>query len=315
MTPTLHAPARRRALALSAAALVGALSLAGCGGDPLSGGDDKKDGDSKTVTVSSANFPESEVIGNLYAGALKAKGVEVEEKFNIGSREAYIPALEDGSIDVVPDYTGNLLSFLDEKADISSPEKIDAELPKALDAKGLTMLDKAPAEDKDSMTVTADTAKQWSLKSIGDLKAHNADLTVGAPPEFQKRSVGLPGLEKLYGVKPAKFEAISDGGGPATVKALTDGKVKAANIFTTSPAIKANGLVVLEDPKDNFPAQNVIPVMKADGASDEVKDALNAVSKQLSTDELRKLNDEVSGDAKTEPSKAAEDWLKEKGLG
>ena len=108
--------------------------------------------------------------------------------------------------------------------------------------------------------VTRATADKWKLKSIEDLVPHNDEVVIAGPPEFKERPVGLPGLEKNYGFVPSKFEPISDGGGPATVKALLDGKVTAANIFTTSTAIPANDLVVLEDPKNNFPAQQVVPV-------------------------------------------------------
>ncbi len=266
------------------------------------------------MTVSSANFTESEIIGNLYAEALKAKGYDVATKFNIGSREAYIPALADGSIDLIPDYTGNLLLFLDKNADVSTPASILNGLPAALLAKNLAALTPAAAEDKDSVVVTRATADKWNLKSIGDLAAHNAEVTMAGPPEFKERPVGLPGLEKNYGLVPAKFVPIADGGGPATVKALLDGSVTAANIFTTSTAIPANDLVVLEDPKNNFPAQQVIPVAGKDKLDMKAIETIDAVSAKLSTEELIKLNEQVSGDSKTEPKAAAIAWLTEQGL-
>ena len=89
--------------------------------------------------------------------------------------------------------------------------------------------------------------------------------------------------------------AISDGGGPATVRALTDGTVTAANIFSTSPAIPQNNLVVLEDPKNNFPAANVVPLVNSQKKSDQLKTVLDAVSAKLTTEGLTQLNTEVSG--------------------
>lgn len=303
----------KRAVSLAAAAITGVLVLAGCGGDPLKSGSGGG-GDSSAITVSSANFPEAEIIANIYSGALQSKGIKVNEKFNIGSREAYVPAIEKGDIDLIPEYTGNLLAYLDPKADASTPEKIDDGLAKVLPEKKLSVLNKAPGEDKDAIVVTQQTAKDWNLKSIADLQSHQSELTVGGPPEFNTRQTGMVGIKSAYGVSAASYEPISDGGGPATVKALVDGKVKAANIFTTSPAITANNLVALEDPKNVFPAQNVIPLIREDKVTDQVKEALNAVSEKLTTEELLKLNTEVSGDAKKEPKKAAQDWLKDKGL-
>ena len=304
---------RRLPLLATLSVLAGALVLSGCSNPtatPAPGGTT----DGSTITVSSANFVESEIIGNLYAEALKANGFSVDAKFNIGTREAYIPALSDGSIDLIPDYTGNLLLFLDKNADVSTPAEILNGLPAALLAKNLVALTPASAEDKDSVAVTRATAEKWNLKTIGDLKAHNSELKIAGPPEFKERPVGLPGLEKHYGVVPSKFVPIADGGGPATVKALLDGTVDAANIFTTSTDIPANDLVVLADPKNNFPAQQVIPVAGKGKLDPKAIETIDAVSAKLSTAELIKLNGQVSGASKTEPKAAAIAWLAEQGL-
>lgn len=304
---------RRSLLAIGAAA---ALALLTACANPMPGGGDAPDGTTGDgpIVVGSANFTESEILGNLYAEALRAKGFEVETRFGIGSREAYLPALADGSIDVIPDYTGNLLLYLDAEADVASPETIEAALPAALEQRGLVMLAPASAEDKDSVAVTRETAEAWGLESIGDLAAHNAELTIGGPPEFQERPVGLPGLERHYGVVPSQFVPIADGGGPATVQALLDGTVVAANLFTTSPAISEHDLVVLADPENNFPSQKVVPVVDAADASDELRAVLDAVSAKLTTEELMRLNERVSGSEKVEPRTAALDWLAEQGL-
>lgn len=290
-----------------------ALSLAACGGDPLDSGGST--GDSDAVVVGSANFPESETVAFVYAEALQANGFDVQTKMNIGSREVYIPALRDGSLTLIPDYTGNLLEYLDPASTATTGAEIDAALPAAL-APDLAITTPAPAEDKDAVVVTRETAEKWNLTSIADLAAHSAEVTFAAPAEFQERSVGLPGLRENYGldIAPANFVPIADGGGPATVKALTSGQVTAANIFTTSPAIEANDLVVLTDPKNNFPAQNVVPLMRASARTDQVTRILDAVSAKLTTEELVGLNDAVSGDSKTEPQVAAEQWVARQGL-
>lgn len=249
-----------RTTAALAALAAGVLLLTGCSNPtaPDAGGGSTENG---PIIVSSANFTESEIVGNLYAEALKAAGIDVETKFNIGSREAYIPALGDGSIDVIPDYTGNLLLFLDPEADTKTPESIETQLPELLSVSGLSMLTPAAAEDKDAMVVTSELAEKWKLSSIADLAAHNDELKVGGTPEFQERAVGVPGLKANYGVVPTEYVPIADGGGPATVQALIAGQVHAANIFTTSTAIPENNFVVLEDPKNNFPSQKVVPVI------------------------------------------------------
>ncbi|WP_459963608.1 ABC transporter substrate-binding protein [Nocardia sp. IFM 10818] len=287
-----------------------------CGGDsdPLSGGGSCST-DTNQITVGSANFPESETVANIYAEALRANGFQVDTKLNIGSREAYVPALRECAISLIPDYTGNLLQYLDKNATATSAAEVDKALATAV-GEQLGIGTPAPGQDSDAVVVTRATADRWNLKTIGDLAAHSAEVKFAAPAEFQERPVGLPGLKKNYNldISASNFVPIADGGGPATVRALVDGQVTAANIFTTSQAIAENNLVVLEDPKNNFPAQNVVPLFNAAKKSDKLVAVLDAVSAKLTTAELISLNTAVSGSAKTEPAAAAKTWVAAQGL-
>lgn len=315
LTPegALRLSLRAARILVAAAALAAAMILSACGNsDPLAA---KGNCSGDTLTVGSANFPESETVANIYAEALRANGFPVETKLNIGSREAYVPAVRQCAISVIPDYTGNLLQYLDKNATATSAEAVDAALKSALGA-DLAIGTPAPAQDSDAVVVTRATAERWNLKSIGDLAAHSAEVKFGAPAEFAERPGGLPGLKKIYNLDIAanNFVPIADGGGPATVRALVEGQVTAADIFTTSPAIKQNDLVVLADPKNNFAAQNVVPLFNAAKKSDKALAVLNAVSAKLTTDELLELNEAVSGTSKTEPKAAAAQWITAQGL-
>jgi osmoprotectant transport system substrate-binding protein len=288
--------------------LVVALSVAACGGDPTkqapAGG-----GDSKAITIGSAAFPESEIIAEIYAHALEAKGFTVKKQLNIGAREVYIPALENGEIDLVPEYTGNLLTYLDPKATATASDDVAAALGDAV-PDGLTVLEPAPAEDKDSLNVTAAFAKANGLKTIADL-AKVDGLRLAANPEFKQRAYGIPGLEKVYGITGIEFTPISDGGGPATVKALVSGKVDVADIYSTTPSIRANKLVTLDDPKNLIAAQNVVPLIREGKATDEVTDVLDGLSAALTTEDLLVLNERNQGDDKEAPAALAKEWVAE----
>jgi osmoprotectant transport system substrate-binding protein len=297
------------------ALVIGAvLSLvAGCGGgddDPLAT-DTSRDAGSDTIVVGSADFSESTLIAEIYAGALEAKGVKVKKTLNIGSREAYIPALQDGSIDLIPEYTGVLMQYFDEDADATESEAVYDALKAAL-PDDLTVLDKSAAEDKDSVTVTRETADKYSLTSIADLQPVAGDLTLGGPPEWKTRPTGVPGLEKLYGLEFKSFKAL-DAGGPLTVQALKNGQVDAADLFTTDPSIPANDFVVLEDPESLFAAQNVVPLIAKSKVTDTVTEALNAVSAVLDTETLTALLTKVVTD-KEDAADVAAEFLAEKGL-
>ena len=288
--------------------------LSGCGSsNPLGGGEIS--GDLKSITVGSADFTESKIIAELYAQALEANAFTVRRQFGIGSRETYIPAVQDHSIDLIPEYTGNLLQYFDEKTPATTPDAVLLGLLKALPG-DLSILYPSPAEDKDTLAVTEATAQKWNLESIEDLAKHSPEVKVGAPSEFQTRVTGLVGLKDDYGldIAPVNFVAISDGGGPATVQALTGGTVTAANIFSTSPSIEQNKLVVLEDPKNTFLAANVVPLVASQKMSNELKTVLDAVSAKLTTEALIKLNTDVEGNKGVDPDEAAAKWIKDNGF-
>jgi len=300
--------------ALSAMLMLLTAALSACGSsNPLGGGEIS--GDLKSIVVGSADFPESKIIAEIYAQALEVNGFTVGRQYGIGSRETYIPAVRDHSIDLIPEYTGSLLQYFDSETDVTTPNDVLLALFRALPG-DLSILNPSPAEDKDTVAVSSETAQRWNLKTIGDLAAHSPEVKFGAPSEFLNRTEGMPGLKETYGldVPEKNFVAISDGGGPATVRALTGGTVTAANIFSTSPAIKQNNLVVLEDPKNNFPAANVVPLVSSQKKSDQLKTVLDAVSAKLTTDDLIRLNTETTGNSGINPDAAAQNWVRDNGF-
>ena len=309
---------RTSLIARTSAALAGlALALTACGGggDPLSSGSGQTSGaaaPNDTVVVGSANFVESQILAEIYAQALSAKGVTVEKRLNIGSREAYIPALQDGSIDLIPEYSGVLLQYFDKTADETAPDAVYTALQEAL-PDNLVVLDKSAAEDKDAIVVTRETATQLNVKSIADLAPQCGNLVFGGPPEFQTRPDGIPGIQKTYNCSFKEFRSL-DAGGPLTVAALKNGDVQAADLFTTDASIETNDFVVLDDPSNNFAAQNVLPLINKAKASDTVKSTLNEIATKLTTENLTALNAEAAGEAKPSPETVAKNWLSQNGL-
>lgn len=295
--------------------LVAALALSACGdgdsGDdknPLSGG-----GDGGTVIVGGANFPESDLIGELYAQALEAKGVKVTRKFNIGAREVYYDQVVKGGIGVMPEYNGALLTTsVNKDSQASTTDQINTELKAKLPA-GVEILNSSPAEDKDSVTVNPQTAAKYNLKSIADLTPVAKELTIAGPSEFKTRQQGLVGLKKVYGLDFKKFQPFDAGAQATLVKLLTENKIQAADLFTTDPTIQQNKLVVLEDPKNVFSAQNVTPLVNKKAVNDTAKAALNAVSAKLTTQDLLDMMKRIAID-KDDQEKVAEEWLKKSGL-
>ncbi|NOJ60429.1 ABC transporter substrate-binding protein [Arthrobacter sp. 260] len=279
---------KRSTKLMSSVALFGAaaLALTACGGDPLAS-DGGESVDAETIAIGSANFPESELLAEMYAQVLEAEGIEVERSFNIGARDLYLAALEDGSIDLLPEYNGALYSALVEGGapeGITAPDEVYEAMVEVL-PEGIVALEQSEAEDKDTLAVLPETAEEYDLKTIDDLAPVAGELSVAAGPEWAERFQGLLGLEELYGITFGEFQAL-DAGGPLTREALISGQVDVANIFSTDSVIETEGLVILEDTKNLYLSENIVPIIRESKVTDAVTESLNAVSAALTTENL-----------------------------
>lgn len=312
-----YRPVRRGVLC--GVAISAALTLAACGsssGSKPSGGSSNPlaAGASKgTVVIGSANFPENEVLAQIYSLALAAKGIKVTDKFNIGAREVYYPQLAKGAITIIPEYNGALLTTSVNKTSTAvTTADVDAALTSGLPS-SLEVLTPATAQDADSVTVTQAFAKAHHLVSIADLKPIASTMAFGSAAEFETRPDGIPGLKKNYGVAFKSFDALGDESGPITLAALMDNKVQAADVFTTTPQIATDHLVALTDPKNNFAAQNVIPLVYKKGVNPTIVKVLNEISAKLTTAGLIALNQAVGPDKQSYVA-AATNWLNSNGI-
>jgi osmoprotectant transport system substrate-binding protein len=298
---------RFRSVVLAAAVLP--LLLSGCGSsDPLSPSGQPTD--STTLVIGSQQYYSNEIIAELYAQALEAHGYTIDRQYQIGQRETYLPDMEAGKIDLLPEYSGNLLQYYDKQTQATSPEEILAALATALPA-GLHVLAESSATDQDSYNVTAAEAQQYGLVSLADLTKLPVPVKVAANSELATRAYGPTGLKDFYGVD-ATVVPVEDGGGPLTVKALADGTVQMADIYSADPAIATSGFVTLTDPKNLILPQNVVPIAsdKVDAAA---QDIIDQVSAKLDTAGLIAL-DARSVNEQASSAVIAKDWLTQQGL-
>jgi len=297
-------------LAAGAVAVGASLALAGCSSaDPLGSGTGT-DAPSNTIVIGSQAYYSNEIIAEIYAQALEAAGVTVERNFNIGQRDAYLPALESGEVDLFPEYTGNLLQYYSPDTAARTSDAVYAELGDAL-PDGLVVLDQSDATDQDSYVVTKEFAEANGVTSIADLAKVAEPLTLGGNSELETRPYGPKGLLDTYGVT-VSFTPIEDSGGPLTLQALKDNQVQLVNIYTGDPNIESNALVTLDDPEGLFLASHVVPLVNEDVA-DEVADTINAVQAALSASELVALNAKSVNDEESADTIAAA-WLESEGL-
>jgi len=305
----------RRALPLVALTTV-ALILAGCSRDsgdrrsPTALNDD-------AITVASFDFPESELLAEIYSQALEAGGYDVQRQFRLGSRNLVGPALAVGLVEFVPGYVGTSLQFWSLGAAVSTRdvETTRQALVHALRRTSVVALASAPAQDANTFVVLRETAERYGLHDLSDLQRIAPQLTFGGPPECATRPLCLAGLRRLYGLEFGHLVTL-DAGGPLTHQALEERHVDIALLFTTDPSLTKEGLVELVDDRGLQPAENVTPLVRTEviqrWGSDFV-DLVDAVSRHLTTDGLRNLNaqmEQAAGDARG----VASAWLTAQGL-
>ena len=297
--------------ALVAATLVG-LALTACGGPPA-----------PTVTrpspsaiiVGSFNFPESEILAEIYGQALRQAGYPVRILPNLGTRELVEPALAQGFVTMVPEYVGSALDFVSLGATAPSPDPAITRraLASALASWGAEPLSAAPAQDANAIVVTRDTAQKYGLRTISDLAPIASHLIFGGPPECPQRPFCLKGLEDRYGLTFARFQPL-DAGGPLTVQELEAGQIDVALLFTTDPHLR--NLVVLRDDRRLQPAENVIPIVRRQVLArygPQLTVLVDRVSSRITTSELQALVGRVVLSGQTAAAVAAR-WLAGQGL-
>jgi len=297
-----------------AAVAMGALVMVACSSD----GDSTTDKAAKKVVIGSAPFSESIIVANMYAGALQNEGYQVTVRKGIGQREIYLPALEkggaDNGVDLIPEYVGTLLEFVNKNAGEAS-SNLDESVTKLrarLDGIGLTALNPSPAADQNAFAVTRATADRLKVKKLSDLTPLASQLTLGAGPECPTRPFCQPGLEKTYGLKFKAFRVL-DSGGPKTMEALTSGDIDVGLVFSSDGGVAARNLVVLEDDKKLQTVDNLIPAIRKDIVDDDMRKVLNKVSAEMTTEDLIQLNKRADVD-KADPEALAREWLQQHGF-
>ncbi|MFT3851737.1 MAG: ABC transporter substrate-binding protein [Ilumatobacteraceae bacterium] len=313
----MKARTRRRTAALAVLAAAGALVLAACGSDgkgsstttPASA----PGASTGTIVAGSADFPESQLLMEIYAQQLEKNGYKVERKPAIGAREVYFKAIsaDPPEINLVPEYTNSLLSFVVKSKDANATitatnvqEQITA-LGEALPAT-LVVGTPSTAEDKDVIVCTKDVADKYSLKTLSDLAKVSSEIALGAPPEFETRSpFGIPGFKELYGATFKSFVPLKIGDIPA---ALDAGQIDCGNLFSTMSVITTANYVALEDDKVIVPNEAVLPLMTKSIATPEVLAIVDGVSAKLNTDNLKKMMVEIEVDKKA-PDVVAKEFV------
>jgi len=319
---------RSRAALAALLALALALGVAACGGsddDSTSEGGGEGGGaivsnpENKkvTLTIGSKNFPEQEILGEIYAQALKAAGYTVKSELNLGSETVALKAVKSGEISGYPEYASTALTsfFGIEPEEVPSGatpayEKAKAEFEK----EGLTAFPPTPFASANAVGTLVKTAEEKGLENVSDLEGVSEELTLYGSPECRQRIDCLAGLEKLYGLKFKSFKPVDIG---LRYTVLEKGQADLSIVFTTDPQLSAekDKFVILEDDKEVFPAGNVIFVTKqstAEKAGPDYEGTIVDVQEGLTLEVMQELDARVELEKQT-PAEAAAAYLKSAG--
>jgi osmoprotectant transport system substrate-binding protein len=289
--------------------VIGTLAFAACGSDDEAA--DTTTAAATVVTVAGSNFPESQVLAEVYAQALENGGIKVNRKDPLGARELYYQALLNNEVQLMPEYTNSLLSHVVKQADANATptatnvEEQITELKDALPA-SLTVGAPSSAEDKDVIVCNAGAVEEHSLSTLSDLFAVAGEITLGGPPELEGRSpFGIKGFKDEFGAEFKEFVPLESG---LIAESIASDAIDCGSMFSTSSAITTEGLITLEDDKQIVPNEAVLPILRTEVATPAVLAIVDQVSAGLTTDILKSLVVKVEVD-KQSPSEVAKAYI------
>jgi osmoprotectant transport system substrate-binding protein len=290
-------------------------SSSGSGGSSSGASSSDQPGKGKpSLTIGTKDFTEEFVLGHLYQQALQAKGYTVKLKENIGATEIVDKALTSKTIDAYPEYTGVSLSVVAKNDKLTkSPEETQQLVKQFYEGRGQVVSDATPFQDTDALAVLKDFGQSKGLDQMSDLKKLPS-FTLGARPEFKSRFNGLKGMEKVYGIKNAKFKQIALG---LQYPSLDKKDVDVVNVFSTDAQLSTGKYQLLKDPKGVFGFQNVYFVINKDKydalGGQTFMDVINSVNKLLTNQAMQTMNAAVDLD-KQDPGAVAKSFLQANNL-
>jgi osmoprotectant transport system substrate-binding protein len=304
-------------VAASAAAMLTACGSSDSSSTATSGGSSGST-DKGTVRISGQNFTEAEIVADMYAAVLQKAGYTPQVHL-VGTRDVYMK-LFPSKLDVVPEYTGAIVEFLNgtyngskaKPITVSDPQKTIDKAKPLLDKAGITLLDPSAATDTNAFFVTQKYSDDNKIHDLSDLKSKS--VTLAAAPDCQGRLDCAGGLSSAYGIKITKVLPLGYAS-QQTYDSVLHGESQLGETSTTDGTLKSQGLVLLPDDKHIQPSQNLVPMVSTEflQAHPDVADPLNQLMAKLTTDDLTKLNGEVAVD-RQKPQDVAQQWLTDVGL-
>ena len=310
----------RRLLAGVVAASAALLTACGSSDSSSSATDNTSSGsaDHGTVRISGQNFTEAAIVADMYAAVLEKAGYTPQVHL-VDTRDVYMKIFPK-DLDVVPEYTGAIVEFLNgtyngsnaKPITVSDPQKTIDKAKPLLDKAGITLLNPSAATDTNAFFVTKKYSDQNNVHTLSDLKGKS--VTLAAAPDCKGRLDCEGGLSSAYGIDITKILPLGYAS-QQTYDSVLKGESELGETSTTDGTLQSQGLVLLADDQHIQPAQNLVPMVSTKflQAHPDVEGPLNELMAALTTDDLTQLNAEVSVQ-RAKPEDVAQQWLTDAGL-
>jgi osmoprotectant transport system substrate-binding protein len=266
------------------------------------------------LTIGSPAVAEGPLLAELYGQVLESHSYDVFYNFGLTSRDEAFAALHSGTIDFLPEFSGEVLQYLYPEARFNSPFDVASAARKELSAVGLTMLPASPADNGPAFVTTRAFAEENDFDSIGQIIPFQTTVTIGAEAGFETSESGRESLRRVYAVNNWSFLPIMNAGEQNSVDALVAGTAQIVVMNASSPLIALNDLVTIADPGHVLPADNLIPIMASMTYPRAVELVVDSVSRALTTEQLQILTAQRFEENAPSDRRIARDWLIDNGL-
>ena len=267
-----------------------------------------------TVVVSSKNYNEALVLGNIYAILLEENtDLTIERKLNLGGTNVAFEAIKKGSVDLYSEYTGTGYVSIMKREAISDTQKVYDDMKEYYnEVYDIAVLPRLGFNNTYAMAVRKDTAEKYNLKTCSDLAKVSENLILGSTFEFAERDDGYLGMQKVYNMNFKDAKCVD---GALRYTALANGNSDVIDAFTTDGLLKMFDLVVLEDDMGFFPPYHGVPIVRNDTIEKhpEVKVQLERLADLIDETAMIDMNYMVDKEGK-DPAQVAEDFLRANGL-
>ncbi|MBM4763205.1 glycine betaine ABC transporter substrate-binding protein [Bacillus sp. B15-48] len=265
-----------------------------------------------TLTIGSRNNTESIILSYIMGQLIEEKtDINVVYKENLGGSNVVWNALMNGSIHVIPDYTGTIvITYYGESP--GTAEETLAKTKELVAKDNIVAFNTFGFNNTYTLALDETSAERLGVETFSDFADVSEQFTLGAVFEFIDRPDGLPGFQEEYDLK---FKGVKGMDHGMMYRAIAEGEVDVINSYTTDGQLQIYDLRVLEDDKSYFPPYHALPLVLEEALEKypELEGVLRQLEGKIDEQTMRAMNAKVDNEGMM-VEVVAKEFLQEAGL-